>query len=243
LHRIPDEKVLNPLFLQERGRGIANKISLTIKQRTIMEEKNNLTAERSLEIIRESIERSQRTITKNASLPMIWWGVCVVAFALLISYLWKNHGGPFWNILWAVMWVVGYAGNWLIDKKKESVPTTFVGKTIGHVWATFGVFCGGIGIFLGLIGNKILPLELILPNVYVFGSITSIISLCFGMGTTITGLIVKSRIIQICGLIAGIGGFFYALHFPDHRQLLVMAGVAAIGLIVPGFIIHLQNKK
>ena len=30
-----------------------------------MEEKNNMTAERSLEIIRESIERSQRTINKT----------------------------------------------------------------------------------------------------------------------------------------------------------------------------------
>ena len=39
-----------------------------------MEEKNNLTAERSLEIIRESIERSQRTINKNSSIPLIWWG-------------------------------------------------------------------------------------------------------------------------------------------------------------------------
>ena len=38
-----------------------------------MEEKNNLTAERSLEIIRESIERSQRTINKNSAMPLIWW--------------------------------------------------------------------------------------------------------------------------------------------------------------------------
>ena len=42
-----------------------------------MEEKNNMTAERSLEIIRESIERSQRTINKNSAIPLIWWGLCV----------------------------------------------------------------------------------------------------------------------------------------------------------------------
>ena len=35
-----------------------------------MEEKNNMTAERSLEIIRESIERSQRTINKNSAIPL-----------------------------------------------------------------------------------------------------------------------------------------------------------------------------
>ena len=208
-----------------------------------MEEKNNLTAERSLEIIRESIERSQRTITRNSAVPMIWWGACVVVFSFIIAYLWANHGGPVWNFLWAVMWLVGYVGNRMIDKKKETVPTTFVGKAIGYVWTTFGMFCGGLGFLFGLIGSGILPLELIMPNVYAFGCITSIISLCFGMGTTITGLIIHNRIIQVCGFIAGLGGFFSALHFPGHEQLYVMAAVAVIGLIVPGVLIQLQNHK
>jgi hypothetical protein len=202
-----------------------------------------LTAERSLEIIRESIERSQRTITRNSALPMIWWGVCVVIFSFIIAYLWKNHGGPAWNALWAVMWLVGYVGNWMIDKKNETVPTTFVGKSISYVWTTFGIFCGGIGFMFCFIGNGILPLELIMPKVYAFGCITSVISLCFGMGTTITGLIIRNRIIQVCGLIAGLGGFFCALHFPGHEQLYVMAAVAVIGLVVPGVLIQLQNQK
>lgn len=208
-----------------------------------MEENSNLTAERSLEIIRESIERSQRTITRNSALPLIWWGVCVVIFSFIIAYLWKNHGGPAWNALWAVMWLVGYVGNWMIDKKNETVPTTFVGKSISYVWTTFGIFCGGIGFMFCFIGNGILPLELIMPKVYAFGCITSVISLCFGMGTTITGLIIRNRIIQVCGLIAGLGGFFCALHFPGHEQLYVMAAVAVIGLVVPGVLIQLQNQK
>ncbi len=208
-----------------------------------MEEKNSLTAERSLEIIRESIERSQRTINKNSATPLIWWGVCVAAFSLLIAYLWQHHGGPVWNMLWAALWFIGYAGNWLIDKRRERVPTTFVGTTIGHVWATFGVFCCGMGMLLGFIGSGMLPAELIMPKVYVFGCITSIISLCFGMGTTITGLVIRNRVIQVCGLIAGLGGFFGALHFPGHEQLYVMAVVAVIGLIVPGVAIFIQNQK
>lgn len=208
-----------------------------------MEENNNLTAERSLEIIRESIERSQRTINRNSALPLIWWGVCVVGFSLLVAYLWNHHGGPVWNMLWAGIWVVGYVGNWLIDRRRDSIPTTFVGKTIGHVWSTFGIFCGGTGLFLGLIGSGVLPLELVMPNVYIFASITSIISLCFGMGTTIMGFILSNRVIQMCGLIAGLGGFFGALHFPGHEQLYVMAVVAVIGLIVPGVVIHFQNQK
>ena len=208
-----------------------------------MEEKNNLTAERSLEIIRESIERSQRTINKNSAMPLIWWGLCVVIFSLLIAYLWKNLGGPVWNMLWAALWLVGYAGNWLIDKRRGNVPTTFVGKVIGHVWTTFGVFCCGMGMILGFIGSGMLPMELIMPKVCIFGCITSIISLCFGMATTITGLFICNRTIQVCGLLAGLGGFFGALHFPGHAQLYVMAVVALIGLIVPGVVIFIQNQK
>ena len=209
-----------------------------------MEENKNLTAERSLEIIRESIERSQRTITRNSALPMIWWGVCVVAFSFIIAYLWANHGGPVWNFLWFVMWIIGCAGEWLIAKRNETVPTTFVGKTIGQVWATFGIFCGTIGFIFGLVGGGILPMELIVSkNVFIVASITSVISLCFGIATTITGAVIKNRVIQICGFIAGLGGFFGALQFPDHRQLFVMAAVAIIGLVVPGVLIQLQNQK
>ena len=206
----------------------------------------NLTAERSLEIIRESIERSQRAITKNSSLPLMWWGGLVVFFSLLIEYLWKNHGGPVWHCLWLVMWILGYVGNWYIDKKKETVPTTFVGKTIGYVWSTFGIFCGGIGLLLCLVGFGVIPVNYVVPDPYVnslvYMNITSIITLCFGIASTIMGYVLKSNPIKICGLVAGFGGFFTALHFPMH-QMYVMAAVAMIGLVVPGLILHFQSKN
>ena len=95
----PELRCLCQTFLQEERRALVNKTSRLTSKKTqeIMEEITNMTAERSLEIIRESIERSQRTINKNSALPLIWWGACVVAFSLLIAYLWNNHGGPVWN--------------------------------------------------------------------------------------------------------------------------------------------------
>ena len=208
-----------------------------------MEATTNMTAERSLEIIRESIERSQRTINKNSALPLIWWGVSVVAFSLIIAYLWKNHGGPVWNFLWVLLWLAGYAGEWAIAKRRASVPTTFVGKTIGHVWATFGIFMCLFGLILGLIGGGIIPIKLLVPEALYYLNITSIISLCFGIASTITGFIIKNRIVQICGLIAGLGGFFCALQYPWVEQLYVMAVVAIVGMIIPGIIIYYQNKE
>ena len=92
-----------------------------------MENNNKLTAERSLEIIAEQIEQSQRMIKKNSALPMIWWGLLVTIFALLIAYLWKHHGGPVWNALWCLMAIIGLIGNLIIEKRKENAPPSFVG--------------------------------------------------------------------------------------------------------------------
>ena len=212
-----------------------------------MEEKENMTAERSLEIITEQIERSRRAITRNASWPLIWWGTCVFAFALLIAYLWKNHGGPAWNALWAVMWLCGAVGERFIGRHKQSVPKNIVGKTIGQVWATFGIFIGTIGFIFGLAGCGLLPIVFTisgdLADAHLYINLTSIISLCFGIASTITGFILKNRIVQVCGFIAGLGGFFCALQYPWSEQLYVMAAVVVVGLIVPGLVIYFQNQK
>ena len=206
-----------------------------------MEEKSNMTAERSLEIIRESIERSQRTITKNSALPLIWWGSMVVVFSLLILYLWKNHSGPVWNVLWFVMWIVGYVGNLLIDKRRTPTPPSFVGKTVGHVWSSFGIIVGLMSIIICFVAFGWLPIDIIGSGHQI--NLTSIISLCFGMGTTTTGCIVKSPLISTCGILAGVGGFFSALQFNGPEQLYVMAAVAVVWLIIPGLVTYLKNKE
>ena len=212
-----------------------------------MEENINMTAERSLEIIKDQIERSRRTITKNSSKSLISWGICVFVFALLIAYLWKHHGGPVWNVLWAVMWLCGCLAEWFIAKHKEPVPTTFVSKTIGQVWGTFGIFMGALGFIFGLAGCGLLDVTFTVSGdnqiTQAYINLTSIISLCFGIASTITGSILKNRIVQICGVLAGLGGFFCALQYPWSEQLYVMAAVAVVGLIVPGFVIYFQHQK
>ena len=40
-----------------------------------METTNEMTAERSLEIISRTIEQSRRSMEKNAGMPMVIWGV------------------------------------------------------------------------------------------------------------------------------------------------------------------------
>ena len=212
-----------------------------------MEEKNSLTAERSLEIIAEQMELIRRTMNENSSISLISWGTCVVVFALIIAYLWEHHGGPAWNGLWAVMWLCGCLAERLIGKHRQHVPNTFVGKTISQVWVTFGIFMGAIGCIFGLAGCGLLPVTFTVTgdhaSAHLYINLTSIISLCFGIASTQTGFILKNRVVQACGIIAGLGGFFGALRYPWAEQLYVMAAVAVVGLIVPGIIIYLQHNK
>ena len=46
---------------------------------------------------------------------------------------------------------------------------------------------------------------------------------------------------QICGIIAGLGGFFTTIKYPQIDQLYVMAAVALVGLVIPGLIIKIQT--
>lgn len=56
--------------------------------------------------------------------------------------------------------------------------------------------------------------------------------------------ILKSTVIDICGIIAGVGGFFMALQFPGQaEQLYVMAVVAVVALIIPGLVVYIKNKS
>lgn len=208
-----------------------------------MELNENLTAERSIEIIRDSIEFNRKRIEKDSGSSLIWWGSLVFVFSLLIMYLWKYQGGPAWNFLWFVMWILGYVGEEILRKRRVLVPENFVGKTVGQVWGTFGIFCGSLGFILGLMASGIIPTTGLNLSLGGYINITSIITLCLGIACTIMGFILKNRIIQVCGYLAGIGGFFFALHFPGVEQLFVMAGAGVIGLIVPGLLINMISKK
>ena len=216
-----------------------------------MEVNEKLAAERSMQIIMDSIEQNRRRIVHNSSMSLYWWGGLVIVFSILIMYLWKYQGGPVWNFLWFFMWAIGEGGERVLRKKRVPVPHDFVGKTIGHVWGTMGIFCGLLGLILGLVASGILPTDWIrigsstsgLASTTVYINLTSIIVLCFGMASAITGFILNNSIIKFCGILVGIGGFFFALFLGGGaEQLLVITGAAILGLIVPGLLIKMSKE-
>lgn len=205
-----------------------------------MENLNEMTAERSLEIIRKHLDQSRKELTKNAGTPMIWWGSLVFVTALIVGHLWKATGNPSWNFLWFIMAIIGYAGNYLMDKKEKQahVPQTFISKMISHVWLAFGTFAVTMAVLLFVVAQSLGYFTPLL-NHY-----TVIIILMVCLCCTITGLILKNLWIALGGFLGGmIGAAVADVMVTGYYQMMAMAGVALVALIIPGIIINLKSRK
>jgi len=208
-----------------------------------METKNEeLTAQRSLEIISQTLEESRRRITQGSWKGMMLWGVSVMIIALVVGHLWKNSSmGTGANGLWGLLGVVHIIKTRYLQNKPK-LPVTFVSKTIGQVWSSMGIIGGSLGfvlIFISFLNNTIaIPISHISPNIiYVYFPITSIMILFMGIAGMTTGMILHSRAITVCCYVAGILGCALALLFRGPYEMVVLAGVAFVGLVLPALII------
>ena len=202
-----------------------------------METNNELTAERSLEIISRHIEQSRKDTTKNAGMPMILWGGLVIVTGLAVGYLWKETGTPNWNFLWFAMAIIGWAITiWASKKEKQQrLPVTFMSQVMGSLWLSFGIFASALAILLYVVSPFIFNSWIV--NI----SYTPIIILILGVCTTATGLILKQGWITAGGIVGGLAGaaLAYGLHGP--YEAFVMAGVALVTLLIPGIMINRRN--
>lgn len=205
-------------------------------------EKNELTAERSLEIISRTLEESRRTITRGSWKSMMLWGISVMVIALVVGHFWAHSSmGPGANGLWGALGLVSLGERWA-NRNKPKLSKTFVSKTLGYVWGSMGVMAGTLGFVLGMIAFFHIHVPVLVPDAAsqvhtYYVPITAIIILLMGIAGMTSGKILDSKIITYCGFIAGMVGCMLALVMPGPTEMLVLAGVSAVGLILPAWII------
>ena len=203
-------------------------------------ETNELSPEKSLQIISEAIRKSRREFEKNAGTPLIIWGTAILLISLIVWFVWKSTDNPAWNFLWfstIVFWIVMS----FIDKKKEKKVKVknFLGEIIGYVWISYGIFAIGLSLVSCYIfsGNSNLNLD--------FSSFFLIlaIGILLGFSAMITGLLVKNKWIVIAGIINGLGTPI-APCFLDGADMTLLISIASIiTLLIPGIILNLQSKN
>ena len=71
------------------------------------EENKKLSAEHSIEIIRETIEQSRKVITRNCAINLLTWGILICVTATVIGLLWSYTNSYYCNLGWIVMVFIG----------------------------------------------------------------------------------------------------------------------------------------
>jgi len=203
---------------------------------------NNLSAENSLRIIAETIERSRRTITKNSGKPLILWGVLVALFSLIIWGLWTKTGSPIWNFLWFAMSAIGFVCMKTLFRNREKVPETEVSRMLGKIWMWFGIFATGF-FALVWVAWGIRSLTGVEGTFSV--DLTLIILLMMGLGGTLSGAVLGNKVVTASSLIATTFAALFLMVMPTGSPLRILsfAILGVFALIVPGIILQKQGRE
>lgn len=203
---------------------------------------NNLSAENSLRIIAETIERSRRTITKNSGKPLILWGVLVALFSLIIWGLWTKTGSPAWNFLWFAMSAIGFVCMKILFRNREKVPETEVSRMLGKIWMWFGIFATGF-FALVWVAWGIRSLTGVEGTLSV--DLTLIILLMMGLGGTLSGAVLGNKVVTASSLIATTFAALFLMVMPTGSPLRILsfAILGVFALIVPGIILQKQGRE
>lgn len=200
---------------------------------------NNFSAENSLRLITETIERSRRTMAKNSGKPMILWGSLVAVTSVVIWLLWTKTGSPMWNFLWFAMSVIGTICSRLISRNQEQVPASEISRILGKVWMWFGIFATGFFALVLLVA--LLRYALGMSGIIQI-DMTMLILMMMGLCGAISGSVLKLKPITVSSVVATVLSVIFLLMIPDGSplQILTFLIMGVFALIVPGVI--LQRK-
>lgn len=177
-----------------------------------------LNEKESLELIAQMIQNTKSEMAKNAGSPFLIWGYMTVIVSLLIWYLLKETGNYQWQWLWFLLPAVSFPATLWFARKQEQKVKTYIDRIIGYVWIVFGL--GGFLI------SSVATFYWKLPVLF-------IVLLIMGMGTALTGLILKMKLVIICGTMGAL--FSLGCLFIHGIDQILLFGLAFIFMmIVPG---------
>ena len=178
-------------------------------------EDRKMEAAESLELIGRMIENTRSRIARNSGRPLLAWGYATVLTTLVVWGAVAYFQDPRWNYLWLLLPVLG----WLLmgltrGKPTEGEARTFVDRVIGNVWFVMG----STALFVSLL-TLFTPMRL---------PILFIILLIMGMGTAVTGLIIRFTPTIVGGIAAIVLAPCTLLAGNMWQPLLFIAGFVVI---------------
>ena len=178
-----------------------------------MEENSNMTAERSLEIITKQMEQSRKSVSKDVGMSLIISGLCIIGIAFITSICAVLTRNMAFHLLYVLVPVLVIGIDRYLKRNKPKVPASFIGTMVNKTWQTFGIFVLAFFV-LSILFNRLMMYDaMVADNMQVYFqnrlNPVRIILLMMGMAVTINGYTLKSKWMVWCGIIGGIGGFFW----------------------------------
>lgn len=192
---------------------------------------NELSPEKSIQIISEMIDKSRKDFEKDSGTPMIIWGAVVTIASIIIWYVLKTTSNPYWNLLWFTIPIVGYPFNYfLYYKKQEKRAKNYLNSAIATIWGCFGIIATLIPIIACTLFHEAMMF------------LTSWITIILGFASALTGLLMKNHWITLSGFVVAIAGGIVSVFLDNSNIPLLMGGAALITLLIPGIILNLKKK-
>ena len=224
-----------------------------------MEENSKMTAERSLEIITEQIERSRQIVAKDTGKLLFISGLSTIGMAILVGLCIYFTGNMAYYILYIFLPLIIFVADRLAKRNKPNAPVSYVGYLVDKTWHTFGTFALLYFVLFNLypfvMGHQSTE-NLLQLNITPFRTIL----LLMGMTIAINGYILKSKWMVVCGIFGGIAGYVWELFNMTQALLtwmgadasekgiaygmvpgIIIAIFAFVGLLLPGWLLKKQQ--
>ena len=181
--------------------------------------------EQSLALIAQVIEEAKSKFEENGVIYFMWGAI--LGFAALLQYGLLKNGQEEISYYGYFIVPVGALVSWYYYAKKKSARRNQVSTNISITWGVVSLNLMILGFFFNFVLQEHLtPLMLIL----------------MGIGTTISGGLVRSRLILLAGVLLNISGFVcFQLNWLEHPLVL---GISAIlFILVPGLLLMSKHKR
>ncbi len=235
--------------------------SIWNKKVTTMEEKANLTAERSLEIITEQIERSRNVVAKDTGQLLYMSGLATMGTSAMVALANGLSASPLGHLLWLVLPIIIWLIMRIHNKKQIQAPVSLVGTLVVRTWWSFGGIVIGFYLFALIWNFLVMRLyDDLATATQAMVAITPVIILLMGMAVAITGHILKRRWLVLFGILGGLlvafceySGIIRAIivyTIASVKTIIVFTLItpclsiflfSLIGLVIPGLMLKKQN--
>jgi hypothetical protein len=193
----------------------------------MLHEEKNLNPQESLRVIRETIDLAKNAVRENG-FHFLLWGWLVVIASATHYYLAEIQRYERPDMAWMIMVVVGIPVAFFYEWRRSKSEKT---ENIVHNW--YGL------IWLGFAISMIITIPLA-----VRGGLSPIpfILVLVGFATFMSGVLLRFTPLYL-GAAVMWAGASWCIFLTPSQHLLVQAGAAMLGYLIPGYLLNAQSRR